>query len=112
MKRLDVIISKQSKDAISDWEVVSWYENLKSGETVNVATLVMFNELRAGVALGEIQPFKFIYEDVELEVQKDGQLTPYWPEGFFDQTIIQMDMMMYKLQRTEARQANKPEKPS
>ena len=104
MKKLNVIISKKSEHAISDWDVLDWYKEALNGDenTVYVATSIMLNELRVGVRLGEIEPFSFDYEGETVNCLKDGQLDK-WPNGLGDHLIIQMDSLLKCISRDEAR---------
>lgn len=104
MKKLNVIISKKSEHAISDWDVLDWYKEALNGDenTVYVATSNMFNELRVGVRLGEIEPFSFDYEGETINCSEDGRLDN-WPNGFCDHLKIQMHSLMKGITREEAR---------
>ena len=104
MKKLNVIISKKSEHAISDWDVLDWYKEALNGDksTVYVATSIMFNELRVGVRLGEIEPFSFEYGGETINCLEDGRLDN-WPKGFCDHLKIQMYSLMKGGSREEAR---------
>ncbi|EGQ9284614.1 hypothetical protein F7U66_01905 [Vibrio parahaemolyticus] len=99
MKTIKVVISKEAKDAISDFELVDWYSNILLAEEeeleVKVATYLMFCQLRAGVRLKQIAPFNFEYEGKEYQVaEKDAKVYPEWPTGFFDQQASLMFTVM------------------
>ncbi|MEZ8198471.1 hypothetical protein [Vibrio splendidus] len=104
MKKLNVIISKKSEHALSDWDVLGWYENILNCEetTVFVATSIMLNELRVGVRLGEIEPFSFEFEGHTVKCLDDGRLDN-WPNGLGDHLVIQMESLLKRISRKEAR---------
>ena len=107
MKKVNVIISKDGKDAVSDWEAANWYQNLlKTGEDAVVATLCMFNELRVGVRVGEIEPFSFTFEGETYSVGEDAKVNPIYPTGFFDHQAQQMFIIMTGKSREQANQSH------
>jgi len=102
MKKIHVVISKDNKHAVSDWEARNWYQNLlNSGETAYVASSIMLNELRVGVRLKEIEPFSFEYEGGTYSIGEDAKLSPDWPKGFMDHQAIQMLTIMTGKTREE-----------
>lgn len=106
-KKINVVITKDDADAVSDWSLESWYKNLKDGDTARLSSILMFNEIRVGVSRGEVEPFTFTYDGEELSVDSNGEVQPRWPDGFGDHLIIQMDMLLLKIDRTEAIEKNK-----
>ena len=102
MKTITVIISKEDKDAITDWNVKAWYDNLlQTGDTAVVATPGMLNALRVGVRLGEISPFSFDFEGETIHVAGDARLSN-WPSGFMDHQAKDMFTIMTGKSREEA----------
>jgi len=103
MKKINVVITDSSADAVADVKVREWYENiLLTGGLASVATSTMFNELRVGVKLGEIEPFHFIYQGKRYNVGSDGKVNPTWPKGFVDYQSIQMLSLMSGYSRHDA----------
>jgi len=91
MKQIEVVISQDSAHAVSDWCANEWYkEILKTGETAFVATIVMFNELRVGVRLGEIAPFSFSYEGKQISVNSDAKVSDSFMEHMAEQMFVIM----------------------
>ncbi len=94
MKKLKVVFTKDSTHAISDYAVRQWYLNLlESGGTAYISTLSMFNELRQGVVLKEIEPFDVEFEGEQISVCSKGKMHPH-VEGFFDHQARQMYTIM------------------
>lgn len=103
MQKLQVVITKDSQYALSDWAVEEWYQSLlKQGGVAYVATSVMLNELRIGVRLGEIEPFSFEFGGETVYCLPNGELDK-WPNGLGDHVIIQMDVLMTGVSREQAR---------
>lgn len=94
MKKITVVISNDNTHAVTDWNVESWAESLKDGDTAYVATSCMFNELRVAVSKGVIEPFHFDFNGELFHVGEKGELEPYWANGFFDQAGIQVKQLM------------------
>lgn len=106
VKQVTVTISDDNRHAVTDMQVLNWYRNLitEKKPVANVATMNMFNELRVGVRLGEIQPFSFMFEGQEYKIGSNGELKPNWPLNFFDQQAAQLNSLMSGCSREEARQ--------
>lgn len=104
LKQVQVIITDDSRYAVSDWQVTNWYRNLLTTQNpiANVATMGMFNELRVGVRLGEIKPFSFVFEGREYQIGSKGELTPEWAINFFDQQATHMYSLMSGCSREDA----------
>jgi len=93
LKNITVIVSKDNKYAVSDWNARDWYLSLKDGDTATVASSIMLNELRLGVRSGEIAPFSFDFDGKKVSCGDKGQLDE-WPTGFMDHLGIQMIALM------------------
>lgn len=103
MKKLQVVVTKDSKYALSDWDVEKWFQELLvSGDVAYVASANMLNEVRLGVRLGEIEPCSFEFEGQTINILPTGELD-HWPNGLGDHVMIQMDAMIFGISREEAR---------
>jgi hypothetical protein len=95
MKKIQVLVSNADAYAISDYNVEAWYKDLiEFGSTAIVATSLMFNQLRVGVRLKEVEPFEFEFEGKTYSVGERGQLLPSWPDNFYHHLADQMYVLM------------------
>lgn len=85
-KEIDVIVSKEDVDSVSDFNIEKWYDGVlgSSDRVVRVGNGVMLDRLRAGVVVGELKPFKTVFNNVVVEMAENSQLSQ-WPKGMFDQ---------------------------
>lgn len=102
MKKIKVIISNDNKHAVTDWNARDWYLSLSDGDTAFVATGIMFNELRLGVRLNEVEPFEFEFEGQVITCSDKGQLSE-WPIRFMDQQGIQIKALMKNISYDQSR---------
>ncbi|MEZ9700760.1 hypothetical protein AB4455_12265 [Vibrio sp. 10N.261.46.E12] len=99
-KKITVVISEDNAHAVSDWNVIDWYQSLKNGDTAYVATSLMFNELRIGVDRNEIAPFSFEFRGKTIHIGDNGEVVErVWPDGMFDQLSVQVKMLMSRKPR-------------
>ncbi len=95
MKTINLIMSDDNNDAVADRNVGDWYDEFISSSktTIGIATDTQFNAIRIGVVAKEIAPFSFDFNGKEVFVDEDAALSE-WPEGMFDQTIKQMQVLI------------------
>lgn len=99
-KKITVVISEDNAHAVSDWNVIDWYQSLNDGDTAYVATSLMFNELRIGVARHEIEPFSLVFRGETIHIGDNGEVVErVWPDGMFDQVSVQVKMLMSRKPR-------------
>ncbi len=99
-KKITVVISEDNAHAVSDWNVIDWYQSLNDGDTAYVATSLMFNELRIGVDRNEIAPFSFEFRGETIHIGDNGEVVErFWPDGMFDQQSVQIKMLMSRKPR-------------
>ena len=106
MKKFIVVISDDQKHAVADSRAAEWYQDLllhqsDSSTIANVATSIQFNELRVGVASGEIEPFEFGYKGKNIQCTATGSLSE-WPEGLFDHLGKQVKTLMSAPRKTSS----------
>ena len=103
MKKITAILTKKDEHSVSDWNLDAWYQGVLAGDgTVYFSNILMLNELRLGVRLGEIEPFSFEFEGNTINIYYTGELSK-WYNGLGDHNIIQMEAMTENISRDQAK---------